>query len=109
MTVGAEHQAGPEVLADCGAQAGSCHSHLVTPPYQPPSNPILLVSVLNMTRYDCLSVYTISHPRHVYTAPHSEADHVVDKLSLMSFMYKIFRHSVFGLHAYVFVLVLLRH
>ncbi len=54
MMAGAEHQAGPEVLADCGAQAGPCDCHLVTPPYQPPSTPMLLVTVLIIIRYDCL-------------------------------------------------------
>ncbi len=40
----------------------------------------------------------------VYTARHSEADSVV----VQAFrMYKIFRHSVFRLHVYVFLLVLL--
>lgn len=66
VSAGAEHQAGPEVLAHCGAQAGRCHCHLVTPPHQAPSNPILLVIMLNTIRHD--SPCTLHpHPWLLYT------------------------------------------
>jgi len=55
-------------------------------------------------------VHYITPKALVYTAPHSEADHVVDKLFADVFHVQDFQtNSVFRLHVYVFLLVLLRH